>query len=214
MNKPGTKRMMASALGLETPLDKFLFGASIITIAVLIGIILILWRRRSQVGSHRSSEMAIEQIGKEKKKAKGTNYPTITFSQKSRTDSTGSLDSQVSSMWDSQSQRFDKKYFKDIELRNEIDKCLTASRDIESGPDEDESLSNAPSSCTSDFGSAVEREDDDIMLPEFRISADRKDETKFVYAQKRQMSILSKSEDCDVIESRDDYYESERRGSI
>jgi hypothetical protein len=217
MNKPGTSRVLASALGLETAVDKILFGTSIIIIAILIVAIYFFWRRRNQVRPHRSTDDALDETEMEKKIAKSTIYPTITFSQKkSRTDSTSSIESGVSSMWDSQSQRFDNIYFKDTELRSEIDKCLSASRDIESGDSEDESATDVPSSCTSEFGSVVEDEDEQI-LPEYRISFERQDETiPATDIQKIQMKvIISKSEDFDgFIESRDDYCEAERRGSI
>jgi len=164
---------------------------------------------------HISNEGPIDKILHEKKmKAKSSSkYPTITITQKERTNSQGSIQSEVSSMWDTQSQRYDQKHFKDTELRIQIDKCLTAgSRDIESGRDENDSALDEISSCASDFGSTMER-GDEAMVPRTNITME--DETMLaINMQKIQTRRVSKSQDFEYIDSRDDYYDSGRRGSI
>lgn len=162
---------------------------------------------------HIGDDGPIDKILNEKKKAKrSTKYPTITITQKDRTNSQGSIESEVSSMWDSQSQKYDHKHFKDTELRIEIDKCLTAgSRDIESGRDENESALDEISSCTSDFGSTMEREDE-AMVPGYRTNVTREDETMpAINMQKIQTTRACKSQDFDYIESRDDFYDAATR---
>lgn len=213
-NHATTHRFLASALGLETTVDKILFGIAVLLTVILIVVLSLLWTRRNQVAPHISDVGPIDKILNEKKKAKSsTKYPTITITQKERSNSQGSIESEVSSMWDTQSQKYDQKHFKDTQLRIEIDKCLTAgSRDIESGRDEDESALDEISSCTSDFGSTMER-GDEAMVPRTNITMED-ETTPAIYMQKSQTKRVSKSQDFEYIDSRDDYYDSGRRGSI
>ena len=219
MNNQATSRFLANAIGLETTTDKILFGIAVFLTVILIVVLSLFCKKRNQVVPQINNEGPIDKILHEKnKKAKSSSkYPSITITQKERTNSQGSIQSEVSSMWDTQSQKYDQKHFKDTELRLEIDKCLTAgSRDIESGGDENDSTSDSTideiSSCTSDFGSTIER-GDEAMVPRTNVNVE--DETMLAISMhKIQTEPVSKSQDFEYIDSRDDYYDSGRRGSI
>lgn len=145
--------------GLDTALDKTLFGIAIILTIILIVVVVLFWRRRDKVVPKVSADAdPVKAKDKLKQKVKNaTEYPTITVIKKQSTGPEDDEQSDVSSIWDTSSQQHDKKYFTEMALRHQIDKCLTAaSKDIEKDSDDDTDRDDS-SSCTGEVGSTAER---------------------------------------------------------
>ncbi len=124
-------RKLYSAIGLETNLDKILFSISVFLTVMLLGGLCWFFRKKKE--SHKL-ELAISSGDEKRSSKESSKYPTITIVQKSRSDTnddTSLADSTLSSMWDTQSQKYDNSFFKETQLKREIENCLSRSRDYE-----------------------------------------------------------------------------------
>ena len=124
-------RNLSQAIGLSTSIDKILFSISVTLTVILFGIIIWFWKKKSRV----NKVFVIDENNegqRSKKNLKKSDYPTITVVQKSGSDDGSVVESDVSSMWDTQSQKFDNTYFREVQLKRDIENCLSSSREYES----------------------------------------------------------------------------------
>ncbi len=124
-------RNLSQAIGLSTSIDKILFSISVTLTVILFGIIIWFWKKKSRVNKVFVIDENNEHK-RSKKNLKKSDYPTITVVQKSGSDDGSVVESDVSSMWDTQSQKFDNTYFKEVQLKRDIENCLSSSREYES----------------------------------------------------------------------------------
>jgi hypothetical protein len=120
-------RDLSQAIGLETTLDKILFSISVVLTVILFGIIIWFWRQRKESPKvHIFGDSPDDARQSSKKDSK---YPTITIVQKPESDQSSVAESEVSSMWDSQSQKYDISYFTETQMKKDIENYLSSSRE-------------------------------------------------------------------------------------
>ena len=191
MRSRQTARKLARAIGLQTDLDKILFSVAVVLTVILFILILWFWKKRKgTVHIAGSSDEAKKSDEGRRGRKDPENYPTITIVQKSRSDSKGSVNSEVSSMWDSQSQQYDNTYFKNVQFRKDIEKCLSSSKD-EAYYDRSDEISSVPSENQNSY-------------------IDRVDQSTFRKKMlHRQLYGVSKS-NIEAVDCRDDVYDGAR----
>jgi hypothetical protein len=192
-------RILSPYIGLETTVDKILFSIATSLTLILFIILLRFWRRRKQI-VHNIDEKGADRNIKQLEQAvdlpvEPLEYPTITFVAKSRTGSKGSIESEISSMWDSQSQKFDNIFFKDTGIQIEIETNMSdTDRDIEIG-------------CTTTELETAERGilETDLSSTVDRVGAGVDDMKLKTWSLRRYEENKSKDDDNIIaVESRDD----------
>ena len=151
--------LSSRAIGLETNTDKILFSIAVVLTVILFGIILWFWKQK-----RRSNKVHITEIitgtktsnQSSSKQSESVAYPTITVVTKSGSQDQESVaESDVSSMWDTQSQKHDKSYFKVAQLRKEVEDFLARSRDRENVKENGIDTEFDLNSCKSDHGDST-----------------------------------------------------------
>jgi len=177
------------ARGLVMTVDKILFAITVVLSITLFVIIWCWWRRRRQtVHTATGSSDLKEPSGVTLQEKAPVKYPIITVT-KTVTDSEGaSVASEVSSMWDSQSQKVDQTYFSNQEIGNQLRKSFDMERGKEDNEVNEIYDGAEVGSCASEAGSSFERVDQ--SRPPMKML-------------QKQMHIYSKS-DIEAVESRDD----------
>lgn len=159
-------RFLSPYIGFKTTADKVLFGIATSLTLILFIILIRFWIRRKQVvhniHEQKDADRNIKQI--DQAATVPVEYPTISFIPKSRTASNGSIESEVSSMWDSQSQKFDNMFFKDTEIQIQIElsmKDIEADDEIRSKGIESETVETGV--LETDLRSTVDRDDAKVI---------------------------------------------------